>query len=140
MSDKVLLDTNLWIYLHSKDPSEKYEKVNELFLSNIESLIISAQILGELYNVLIKKKFRTQAQAQEIISQLVSGFDILEIGSSQVLQAIKVNARYGYSYWDSLLISTALLSNCRIIYSEDMQHDQLIDGKLRMINPFVLRG
>lgn len=69
MSDKVLLDTNLWVYLYSKDSIEKYEKVNTLFLSSIESIIVSTQVLGELYNVLLKKKFRTQVQAQEIISQ-----------------------------------------------------------------------
>lgn len=137
MSGKALLDTNLWVYLYSKDPSDKYEKVNTLFVSYIEALIVSPQILGELYNVLLKKKFRTQAQAQEIISQLVAGFDISQMTAMQVVEAIKINARYGYSYWDSLLIATALLSNCSILYSEDMQHDQLIEGKLRIINPFV---
>jgi predicted nucleic acid-binding protein len=137
MSDKVLLDTNLWVYLYSKNPADKYEKVNTLFSSQIESLIMSTQILGELYNVLLKKKFRTQAQAQEIISQLIAGFDITEILATQVIEAIKINARYGYSYWDSLLVSTALLNNCSILYSEDMQHDQLIEGKLRIINPLI---
>jgi predicted nucleic acid-binding protein len=137
MSDKVLLDTNLWVYLYSKNPADKYEKVNTLLSSQIESLIMSTQILGELYNVLLKKKFRTQAQAQEIISQLIAGFDITEIPATQVIEAIKINVRYGYSYWDSLLVSTALLNNCSILYSEDMQHDQLIEGKLRIINPLV---
>jgi predicted nucleic acid-binding protein len=137
MSDKVLLDTNLWVYLYSKNPADKYEKVNTLLSSQIESLIMSTQILGELYNVLLKKKFRTQAQAQEIISQLIAGFDITEIPATQVIEAIKINVRYGYSYWDSLLVSTALLNNCSILYSEDMQHDQLIEGKLKIINPLV---
>ncbi|NJO76396.1 MAG: PIN domain-containing protein [Leptolyngbyaceae cyanobacterium RM1_406_9] len=137
MSDKILLDTNLWVYLYSKDPMEKYEKVNTLFVSSIESLIVSTQILGELYNVLLKKKFRTQAQAQEIITQLIAGFDVTEILATQVIEAIKINARYGYSYWDSLLVSTALLANCSILYSEDMQHDQLIEGKLRIFNPLI---
>ncbi|APB35041.1 Putative nucleic-acid-binding protein, contains pilt domain [Gloeomargarita lithophora Alchichica-D10] len=137
MSDKVILDTNLWVYLYSKDAIEKYEKVNTLFLSSIESLIVSTQILGELYNVLLKKKFRTQAQAQEIITQLIAGFDVTEIFATQVIEAIRINARYGYSYWDSLIIATALQSNCNILYSEDMQHDQLIEGKLRIINPLL---
>jgi predicted nucleic acid-binding protein len=137
MSDKVLLDTNLWVYLYSKNPADKYEKVNTLLSSQIESLVMSTQILGELYNVLLKKKFRTQAQAQEIISQLIAGFDITEIPATQVIEAIKINVRYGYSYWDSLLVSTALLNNCSILYSEDMQHDQLIEGKLKIINPLV---
>jgi putative PIN family toxin of toxin-antitoxin system len=137
MSDKVFLDTNLWIYLYSKDPIEKYEKVNALFLPQLQSLVVSTQILGELYNVLIKRKFRTQTQAQEIISQLVAGFDIFEVASVQVLEAIRTNIRYGYSYWDSLIIATALQSNCNILYSEDMQHDQVIESKLRILNPLI---
>ena len=137
MSNKVLLDTNLWVYLYSKAPLDKYEKVNTILLSYIESLIVNTQILGELYNVLLKKKLRTQAQAQEIISQLVAGFDISQITVMQVVEAIKINARYGYTYWDSLLIAAALHNDCHILYSEDMQHDQLIEGKLRIINPFV---
>jgi predicted nucleic acid-binding protein len=137
MSDKVFLDTNLWIYLYSKDPIEKYEKVNALFLPQLQSLVVSTQILGELYNVLIKRKFRTQTQAQEIISQLVAGFDIFEVASVQVLEAIGTNIRYGYSYWDSLIIATALQSNCNILYSEDMQHDQVIESKLRILNPLI---
>jgi predicted nucleic acid-binding protein len=137
MSDKVLLDTNLWVYLYSKAPLDKYEKVNTILLSYIESLIVNTQILGELYNVLLKKKFQTQAQAQEIISQLVAGFDVSQITVMQVVEAIRINARYGYSYWDSLLIAAALHNDCRILYSEDMQHQQLIGDKLRIINPFV---
>ncbi|NJN86991.1 MAG: PIN domain-containing protein, partial [Leptolyngbyaceae cyanobacterium SL_7_1] len=135
MNDKVLLDTNLWVYLYSKNPEDKYTKVYELLSNRIASLIISTQVLGELYNVLRRKKFRTQPQAQEIISQLVGGFDILEIDSSKVLKAIEINGRYGYSYWDSLLLATALLSDCTTLYSEDMQPNQLIENQLRIINP-----
>jgi predicted nucleic acid-binding protein len=138
MSDRILLDTNLWVYLYSKDPVEKYEKVHDLFLPRMQSLVISTQILGELYNVLVKKKFRTQSQAQEIISQLVAGFDILEIDASKVLKALEINNRYGYSYWDSLIVATALLSDCNILYSEDMQHLHRIADQLVIINPLAL--
>lgn len=137
MSDRVLLDTNLWVYLYSKEPKEKYEKADALLLSHLDALVVSTQILGELYNVLIKKKLQSQAQAQEIISQIIDGFDICEITSACVAEAIQINIRHGYSYWDSALIATALLSDCSILYSEDMQHDQVIAGRLRIVNPFT---
>jgi predicted nucleic acid-binding protein len=41
-----------------------------------------------------------------------------------------------YSYWDSLIIASALKNNCSICYSEDMQHGQLIEDRLKVINPF----
>mgnify|MGYP002777112152 CR=1 FL=1 len=137
MNDRVLLDTNLWVYLYSKDPKEKHEKAHELLLAHIGSLLVSTQILGELYNVLTKKKLQTQVQAQEIISQIIAGFDVYEITSACVAETIQINIRYGYSYWDSSLIATALLNDCSILYSEDMQHNQMIERRLRIVNPFT---
>jgi predicted nucleic acid-binding protein len=48
---------------------------------------------------------------------------------------IKTNT--GYSYWDSLIIATALQANATKLYTEDLQHGQRI-GKLTIINPFLL--
>lgn len=137
MSDRVLLDTNIWVYLYSKEPKDKYEKADTLLFSHLDALVVSTQILGELYNVLIKKKLQTQAQAQEIISEIITGFYIHEATSAYVAKAVQINIRHGYSYWDSLLIATALLSDCNILYSEDMQHNQVIEGRLRIVNPFT---
>jgi predicted nucleic acid-binding protein len=39
--------------------------------------------------------------------------------------------------WDSLIIATSLQRNCSILYSEDMQHNQVIEDKLRIVNPFA---
>ncbi len=41
--------------------------------------------------------------------------------------------------YDSLIISTALENNCEILYSEDMQHKQIIENKMVIINPFERR-
>ncbi|MFM6846199.1 MAG: PIN domain-containing protein, partial [Dolichospermum sp.] len=62
---------------------------------------------------------------------------IQSINITEVIQALEINAKYNYSYWDSLIIATALLSECSIIYSEDMHHNQLIENTVRIINPFV---
>jgi predicted nucleic acid-binding protein len=53
------------------------------------------------------------------------------------MQAMEVKRKYGYTYWDSLVLATALLHNCSILYSEDMQHSQLINTTLIIVNPFV---
>ncbi|GAB4289651.1 MAG: hypothetical protein Fur0025_24150 [Oscillatoriaceae cyanobacterium] len=61
----------------------------------------------------------------------------LDIDSVVLLKALDINEMYNYSYWDSLLIATALSNDCSILYSEDMQHNQLIENKTRIINPFI---
>jgi predicted nucleic acid-binding protein len=137
MTDKIFLDTNLWIYLYAKDPPEKSHKVEEIIKNNLRSLAISTQVLGELFHVLTRKKFTSKTDAINIISDITNTFPIQAIDTPQVLQALEINAKYHYSYWDSLIIATALLSDCSIIYSEDMQHNQLIDNKVQILNPFL---
>jgi len=77
MKDKVLLDTNLWVYLYAKDPPDKSVKVRELVNHNFTAIIISTQILGELYNVLLKKKFTSKDEAKQIILEMVTNFPIV---------------------------------------------------------------
>lgn len=136
MKDKVLLDTNLWVYLYAKDPPDKSVKVRELVNHNFIAIIISTQILGELYNVLLKKKFTSKDEAKQIILEMVTNFPIVEIDVLKVMTALEINSTYGYSYWDSLVVATALQHNCDILYSEDMQANQIIEKKTRIVNPF----
>ncbi len=136
MSDKILMDTNLWVYLYSKDPKEKYQKVIKLIGENFDTIIVSTQLLGELYNVLTKKSYRTKDEAEAIIVEMVATFPVIEIEAVNVLKAIEINKQHQYSYWDSSMIATALLNNCHALYSEDMQHEQLIEKSLHIISPF----
>jgi predicted nucleic acid-binding protein len=137
MSDRIFLDTNLWVYFFSKDPAEKSERVQTIVEAHTETLLISTQVLGELYNVLTRKKLSPKSVVEAIVLNLVANFTVLDINTPKVTQALEIASRYGYTYWDSLIVSTALLSECSILYSEDMQHTQLIDHKTRIINPFT---
>jgi predicted nucleic acid-binding protein len=136
MKDKVLLDTNIWVYLYAKNPPDKSVKVRELVNNNFTSIIISTQILGELYNVLTKKKLKPKDEAKQIILEMVTNFTIVEIDVLKVMTALEINSTYGYTYWDRLVVATALQHNCDILYSEDMQANQLIEKKTRIVNPF----
>lgn len=137
MTATVFIDSNLWVYYHSMKPDEKFAKTRDLILTNFNSIFISTQILGELYYVLVRKNMTSQANARRVIEDLTSEFRTITVDVNHVFGAIDVNIRYGCSYWDSLIIATALQSDCSILYSEDMQHDHLIEGKLRIINPLT---
>lgn len=137
MTANIFLDTNLWFYFFVKTPQDKFERVQELVDAQAESVYSSTQVLGELFNALTRKSSFSRDEVRNIISDLISGLPILEIDTSKVLRALEINSRYGYTYWDSLIVATALLSECVILYSEDMQHNQLIENKLRIINPFL---
>jgi len=50
---------------------------------------------------------------------------------------IKVKEKYRYSYYDSVIIASALQNNCTVLYSEEMNHNQVIENSLTIINPFM---
>ena len=55
-----------------------------------------------------------------------------------VFSALQIGERLGYAHYDSQIIAAALAAGCDVLYSEDLQHGQVIDGSLTMINPFAL--
>lgn len=58
-------------------------------------------------------------------------------GAETVLSAINLQGELGFSFWDSLIVASALEADCDTLYSEDMQHGRLISRRLRIINPFA---
>jgi predicted nucleic acid-binding protein len=54
-----------------------------------------------------------------------------------ILKSWEIREKHKYSIWDSLIIASALENGCKILYSEDMHHNHLIEKKLRIINPFI---
>lgn len=134
MNDKIFIDTNLWIYLYSKN--EKADIVKELISVNFDSIIISTQVLTELYNVLTKKNFKSKAESKEIVSEIIDNFFIFIVDTEIIKKAMEISITYGYSYYDSQIITTAPNNKCNYLYSEDLQHDQVIEKQLSIINPF----
>jgi predicted nucleic acid-binding protein len=135
MKDEVFFDSNLWIYLYSED--DKSAIVSQIINKHFDHIKISTQVLGECFNVLTKKKIKTLEQTKEIIDNIASVTEVLGIDKLLVTKAIEIHTKYKYSYYDSLIIASALENGCTILYTEDMQNGQIIDEKLTIINPFV---
>jgi predicted nucleic acid-binding protein len=137
MNDRIFIDTNLWIYSYSND--DKSNKCKELLDRHFENVNISTQVLGEIFSVLTKKNIKTKEEASQIIADLTSGFSVTDVLTATVNKAVDISIKYAFSYWDSLIIASALESNCTILYTEDMQDGQVIDNKLRIVNPFGVK-
>lgn len=90
-------------------------------------ITLSTQVLGELYNVLTRRKMTSRDEARKIIIGLIENFRIVNHNEFSVLSAIEINMNYGYSYWDSMIIVSAMENDCRYLYSEDMQSNQTIN-------------
>ncbi len=135
MTDKVFMDTNLWIYLYSDD--DKSAIVAELVNQNVDDIILSAQVLGELFSVITRKKLKTLPAATQIVEDIASLYEVAGLDRFSVAKAIQIHTKYQYSYYDSLIIASALENDCTILYTEDMQAGQVIEGALTIVNPFL---
>lgn len=132
--DNCFIDTNILLYSIGEDI--KKQAIAEQLIRS-PNVVISTQVLNEFCNVVFRKQILS---FDELLSS-VKFFDkylmVIEISSDLVVKALTIKNRYHYSYWDSLIIATALKAQTTILYSEDMQHGQMIDNQLTIINPFL---
>lgn len=138
MKDKAFIDTNVLIYLYSEDEAEK-QQIAESLIDN-SSAVISIQILNEISNVMMRKMRLSHKTISGIIDELSRYCVVKVITVGIIKSAIKIAEKYRYSYYDSLVVASALEYECKILYSEDMQHNQNIDDQLKVINPFLKKG
>lgn len=136
MKDNILIDSNVWIYLASKQDSRKKEIARELIASHFNSIILSVQILVEIFTVLDRKTDLAKKEIANITSHYADSHEVIFSGKEIFNEAVRIRLKYGYSFFDSLIVSTGTVTDCTTLYSEDLQHNQLIDNKLRIINPF----
>lgn len=135
MKDKAFIDTNVVIYLYSEDEIQK-QQIAESLLDNFLP-IISIQVINEISNVMIKKMKLDHGTISRVIDELSTYCIVKEITLGIIQSALNIAEKYSYSYYDSLILATALEDQCKVLYSEDMQHGQHIEDQLKIINPFL---
>lgn len=139
MPDKIFLDTNILLYAHDLDAGAKYQLAKKIVLDLWESGrgALSVQVLEEFY-VNVTRKIRTpvsRAEARDIIKQYTA-WEPIPIRSSLILEASDIEERYLLSFWDSLIIAAAKTSGASVIFTEDITHNQMIEG-VTIQNPFL---
>lgn len=135
MNAKAFFDTNVLIYLYSIDEPEKQHKALQR-IENTENRWVSTQVLSELCNTL-QRKFKLEYGAiAKVLTEIQASFQIFTVQADTIKQALNLAQIYRYSYYDSLIIAAALEQSCSILYSEDMQHEQIIEHHTLILNPF----
>ena len=86
----------------------------------------------------LKKKYKVEWKVIHIaINEITSCTMVFTNQIITILSAISIAEKYKYSFYDSLIIASAIETNCKTLYSENMQHNQMIDKKLQIVNPFL---
>jgi len=137
MNDYIFIDTNLWLYIFIPDDQAKYIKLKALLHDwfNNNMVVISFQVINEITYNLKKKKF-LEAEITDIIKTLNKNCIVSNFSYDILMKASELREKYMLSFWDSLIVSTAISTNCKTLYSEDMQSGMNIEGT-KILNPLL---
>jgi predicted nucleic acid-binding protein len=133
MNSQAFLDTNVLIYAFAENDS-RLESAEKLVNAGG---VVSVQILNEFANTLHRKFRFAWPRIHRIIDAILNTCpNPLPLSIDTHRKALLICERYRYSFYDGLILTSALEAGCRVLYTEDLQHGQVIEG-LRIVNPFV---
>lgn len=129
---EAFFDTNVLLYLLSRDASKA---------DQAESLIaaggtISVQVLNEFASVASRKLEMSWSEIQDVLGIIRALCQVEPLGLDTHDLALTIAERHRFSLYDSMILASARLANCQLVYTEDLQHGQVIDEQLKIINPF----
>jgi len=140
MKDKIFIDSNIWIYLFASDDISKNELARNFITDNSAKgniLVISYQVINEVGSVLKRKKGFSEAKIQFVIDTMLDLCVIQDFSREIIIKASMLRDKIRVSYWDSIIIATAIESGCQSLTSEDLQNGQKIQG-ITIVNIFNL--
>jgi len=126
-------DTSVLLYLLSAD-APKADRVERLLA---ERGTINVQVLNEFAVVALRKLKMPLSDVREILDTIRAVTNVEPVTVATHDRGLAIHERYGFSLYDSMLVAAALIAGTKVFCSEDMQHGQLVEGRLRIANPFL---
>lgn len=138
MMSKVFLDTNILVYSLDPTDPEKRHRCRELLRGfAAENLgVISTQVLQEFYVASTSKLGADQLIVKDILRSL-ERFEIVIITPALIKEAIDCSITNRLSFWDALIVVAAESAKCKLLWTEDLNHGQIIRS-VRIENPLKM--
>lgn len=132
----VFLDTNVLIYAAQRSDKVKQKKAQEIIkeLTSKKQSVISTQVVSEFIAVAKRKLECSDSSLRRLISQFTA-FNVTPVDFPDTSRALEVSILNKISYWDALIVVSALKSKCSIICTEDLNSGHKIEG-IEIFNPF----
>lgn len=138
-SQRCFLDTNILVYSFMPDDRAKRDKARGLVAQALERHdgVISFQVVQEFLNVATRKPQRrmSQAEAQQYLAQVLMPLCEVWPTASLYSEALSIADETGWSFYDSVIVSSASAAGCGVVLTEDLQTARTIRG-LEIRNPF----
>lgn len=134
-ADRVFVDTNVFAYLLDHGAPDKRERAAHLLRTHSSQLVVSTQVLYELYNV-ATVKFAAETQATNRLLEIVSRFSVVSADRALVVRAIELADEREISIFDAAIIAAAERAQCSMLLTEDANL-RAAAGSLEAIDPFA---
>ncbi len=131
------VDTNIFVYANDGGAGARHTASIDL-LADIwahRAGALSTQVLAEFYSVAIRKLHMASEEAEAVIRPL-SAWTIHQAGHADILSAIRLQRQHRLSWWDAMVLNSAIQINATVLWTEDLQHGQRF-GDLIIQNPFA---
>jgi predicted nucleic acid-binding protein len=125
-------DTNVLLYTASGEAT-KADRAEQLILAGG---VISVQVLNEIANVAQRKMHYSWERTQRLLFRLQAVLAVVPVTIDTHRRGIFLAERYGLSIYDAMIAAAAIDSGCDQLWSEDMHHGLVLDGRLTIANPF----
>ena len=133
MQGRFFLDTNILLYGYSS--FDAYKQLISRELMQYEVCAVSTQVLQEFCNVAHRKLRKAFPEVRVALKELAENIYIHRNSFQTIELACTIAHRYGFSFYDSMIVAAAEECGCGVVYSEDMQHEQKVNS-VKIINPF----
>jgi predicted nucleic acid-binding protein len=131
---RVALDSNILVYAEGVNgASKKLAALEILDRLPPDSVVLPVQVLGELFQVLVRKAGRSPAQARAAVLGWRNAFAVVATSPSVLLAATDLTL-HQFSIWDAVVLCAAAEVNCQLLLSEDMQDGFVWQG-VTIVNP-----
>jgi len=134
MSDKIFIDSNIFLYAFSDKMLTKQVIAKNIILS--DTSIISVQVINEVSNNLLKKLQFLENEITSFIESCYERYSVINLTQEIFIVASELRIKHQFSYYDSIIVAAALVNQCQVLYTEDMQHGKIIENTLKITNLF----
>jgi predicted nucleic acid-binding protein len=138
MTGPFFIDTNVLVYADDLDAGPKCEAARALLRKVVPSgeAVLSIQVLQEYFAV-ATRRLGLPADSARARVETLGQLEVVTPRVEDLVAAIDLHRLHSLSIWDALIVRAALVSGCRVLYTEDLQHGRRY-ASVEVVNPFLV--
>lgn len=129
------VDSNVITYLFSADAA-KADRAESILLTDPQP-VISTQVMNEVTLVLRREMGLEWSEINALMSDVEEFCEVVPLTLDIHKEARSIAEHYGFQFHDACIVASALVEQCEVLYTDDMQHGQVIYDRLTVINPLL---